>query len=198
MGPVRDLAAHRGVCIAELVPCNWCLCSKLVLRGEAEAHAAKCGRRSEFCEHCSEVLRGPAAINRHKKECAAAPVQCTNAGCSKRVAQDAMDAHRAECPFAMVPCAVLGCSALVLRNAMVAHMSAAAGAHVQTLSGQVQALTKRLEDTEVELRRIAAVQAASEPPRRGRQARQAVSTVACVYRCAFTEAHCDCDLKSTW
>ena len=129
----------------------WPLCSKRIPRGAAAAHVAKCGRRSEFCPHCSEVLRGNAACVKHGARCAAAPSPCPNAGCGKKVVQGGMEAHRAVCTFEVVPCAVAGCDVKLERHAIAAHMASAAGAHIQALSSRMLALTARLNEVEAEL-----------------------------------------------
>ena len=142
----------------------WALCKKRIPRGAAAAHISKCGRRAEFCPHCSEVLRGNAAVIKHGERCAAAPSPCANAGCGKKVAHDGMEAHRAVCAFEPVTCAVPGCDVKIARSAVDAHMASAAGAHIQVLSSRVLALTARLDDVEAELRRRPAEAAAAVAP----------------------------------
>ena len=162
-GPTRDLIAHQATCVAVEVACEWPLCKKRMPRGTAATHAAKCGRRAEFCPHCSEVHVGNAAIKKHPANCSAAPSPCTNAGCPVEVKRDGMEAHRAVCAFEVVPCAVPGCGMSLARNAMEAHMTSGVGAHMQALCGEVLSLRARLDAAEAELRRVAAGPAAAAP-----------------------------------
>ena len=145
----------------------WALCKKRMPRGTANTHTITCESRSEFCPHCSEVLRGNAAVVKHVAVCAAAPSPCPNAGCDANVAQDGMDAHRAVCAFELVPCEVPGCTVKMARNALDAHMTTAAGAHFKALSSTVLALTARLEAAEAELRRYSAEAEAVAPKEGG-------------------------------
>uniref|UniRef100_A0A0G4ID01 TRAF-type domain-containing protein n=1 Tax=Chromera velia CCMP2878 TaxID=1169474 RepID=A0A0G4ID01_9ALVE len=125
-------------CEQEEFPCQHSGCDAILARSQRDEHAMVCHRRPIQCMQCKNPVPYDAMIEHQEQHCPSVPVPCPS-GCGAMVLRGSVAEHLAsECMEAEMQCTYAGCHRKMKRGDFEAHEREAVVDHVRKMRAELE------------------------------------------------------------